>query len=121
MISADANDSLNPIFPGTSEATNAARLGYGVTIKLYGEGFDPPSEFTAKIRGLLDRNGIPWQTHTYKVDVGGGGTIGGFMSREDMEVIDFGVPLLSMHSPFEMSSKVDVWNFYRTMSVFYAQ
>jgi aspartyl aminopeptidase len=92
-----------------------------VTIKLYGEGFDAPSEYTAKIRGLLDRSGIPWQTHTYKVDVGGGGTIGGFMSREDMEVIDFGVPLLSMHSPFEMSSKVDVWNFYRTMSVFYAQ
>jgi aspartyl aminopeptidase len=121
VISADANDSLNPIFPFTTEATNAARLGYGVTIKLYGEGFDAPSEFTAKMRGLLDRNGIPWQTHTYKVDAGGGGTIGGFMSREDMEVIDFGVPLLSMHSPFEMSSKVDVWNFYRAMSVFYAQ
>jgi len=121
VISADANDSLNPIFPSTSEATNAARLGYGVTIKLYGEGFDAPSEFTAKMRGLLDRNGIPWQTHTYKVDMGGGGTIGGFMSREDMEVIDFGVPLLSMHSPFEMSSKVDVWNFYRAMSAFYEQ
>ena len=121
VISADANDSLNPIFPSTSEPTNAARLGYGVTIKLYGEGFDAPSEFVAKIRGLLDRNGIPWQTHTYKVDVGGGGTIGGFMSREDMEVIDFGVPLLSMHSPFELSSKVDDWNFYRTMSVFFAQ
>jgi aspartyl aminopeptidase len=121
VISADANDSLNPIFPSASEATNAARLGYGVTIKLYGEGFDAPSEFTAKVRGLLDRNGIPWQTHTYKVDVGGGGTIGGFMSNQDMDVIDFGVPLLSMHSPFEMSSKVDVWNFYRTMGVFYAQ
>ncbi|HYL62803.1 MAG TPA: peptidase M18 [Candidatus Methylomirabilis sp.] len=121
VISADANDSLNPIFPSTSEATNAARLGYGVTIKLYGEGFDPPSEFTAKMRGLFDRNNIPWQTHTYKVDFGGGGTIGGFMSREDMEVIDLGVPLLSMHSPFEMSSKADVWNFYRAMSVFYAQ
>lgn len=121
VISADANDGINPIFPSTAEATNAARLGYGVTIKLYGEGFDPPSEFTAKMRGLLDRNGIPWQTHTYKVDAGGGGTIGGFMSSQDMEVIDFGVPLLSMHSPFEMSSKVDVWNFYRAMSVFYAQ
>jgi len=43
------------------------------------------------------------------------------MSREDMEVIDLGVPLLSMHSPFEMSSKVDVWGFYRTMSAFYMQ
>jgi aspartyl aminopeptidase len=121
VISADATDSLNPIFPSSSEPTNAARLGYGVAIKLYGEGFDPPSEFTAKIRALLDHNGIPWQTHMYKVDVGSGGTIGGFMSREDMEVIDFGVPLLSMHSPYEMSSKVDVWNFYRTMSVFYTQ
>lgn len=121
VISADANDSLNPIFPFTSEATNAARVGYGVTIKLYGEGFDAPSEFTAKIRGLFDRNNIPWQTHTYKVDFGGGGTIGGFMSRQDMEVIDLGVPLLSMHSPFEMSSKADVWDFYRAMSVFYAQ
>jgi aspartyl aminopeptidase len=121
VISADATDSLNPIFPSSSEPTNAARLGYGVAIKLYGEGFDPPSEFTARIRALLDRNGIPWQTHMYKVDVGGGGTIGGFMSREDMEVIDFGVPLLSMHSPYEMSSKVDVWNFYRTMSVFFTQ
>lgn len=121
VISADTNDGINPIFPFTQEGTNAARLGYGVTIKLYGEGFDPPSEFTAKIRGLLDRNNIPWQTHTYKVDFGGGGTIGGFMSNQDMEVIDFGVPLLSMHSPYEMSSKADDWSYYRAMSVFYVQ
>ncbi len=121
VISADANDGINPIFPNTSEPTNAARLGYGVAIKLYGGGFNAPSEYTARIRALMDRNGIPWQTHTYKVDVGGGGTIGLFMSREDMEVIDLGVPLLSMHSPFEMSSKVDVWDFYRTMTAFYKQ
>ena len=121
VISADANDSVNPIFPGMSEPTNAARVGYGVTIKLYGPGFDAPSEFTAQIRGIMDRSNIPWQTHTYKVDEGGGGTIGGFMSQQDMEVIDLGVPLLSMHSPFEMSSKADVWDFYRTMSAFYAQ
>jgi len=121
VISADANDGINPIFPGTSEPTNAARLGYGVAIKLYGGAFNAPSEYTAKIRALMDRNGVPWQTHTYKVDVGGGATIGLLMSRQDMEVIDLGVPLLSMHSPFEMSSKVDVWDFYRTMSAFYAQ
>jgi aspartyl aminopeptidase len=121
VISADTNDGINPIFPNTSERTNAARLGYGVAIKLYGGGFNPPSEYTARIRALMDQNGIPWQTHTYKVDVGGGGTIGRFMSQEDMEVIDLGVPLLSMHAPFEMSSKVDLWNFYRTMSAFYVQ
>jgi aspartyl aminopeptidase len=120
VISADTNDSINPIFPDTSEPTNAARVGYGVAIKLYGPGFNAPSEFVAQIRGLLDRNNIPWQTHTYKAGAGGG-TIGLFMSMEDMQVIDLGVPLLSMHSPFEMSSKADIWDFYRTMSVFYAQ
>ena len=122
VISADTNDSINPIFPDTSEATNAARVGYGVAIKLYGPGFDAPSEYVAQIRALLDRNNIAWQTHTYKVVEGvGGGTIGLFMSQQDMQVIDLGVPLLSMHSPFEMSSKADLWDFYRTMSAFYAQ
>jgi aspartyl aminopeptidase len=121
VISAVANEGINPIFPEMSEPTNAARLGYGVAIQLYRGGFNAPSEYTAKIRALMDQNGIPWQPQTYKVDVGGGGTIGAFMSREDMEIIVLGVPLLSMHSPFEMSSKVDVWDFYRTMSAFYAQ
>ncbi|MFY9550829.1 MAG: peptidase M18 [Thermoanaerobaculia bacterium] len=118
VVSADTNDGINPLFPQTSEASNAARLGYGVTIKRYGAGFDANSEFVAKIRALLDKNGIPWQTQTPKVEVGGGGTIGGFLSAQDMEVIDMGVPLLSMHAPFEMSSKVDVWSFYRFMAAF---
>jgi aspartyl aminopeptidase len=119
VISADTNDGINPLFPETSEASNAAKLSYGVTVKKYGRGFDATSEFTAKIIAILDRNNIPWQTQTPKVDVGGGGTIGGFMSREDMDVIDFGIPLLSMHSTYEMSSKVDLWNFYRFMKAFY--
>jgi aspartyl aminopeptidase len=119
VISADTNDGINPLFPGTSEASNAAKLSYGVTVKKYGRGFDSTSEFTARVVAILDRNNIPWQTQTPKVDVGGGGTIGGFMSREDMNVIDFGIPLLSMHSPYEMSSKVDLWNFYRFMKAFY--
>jgi aspartyl aminopeptidase len=117
-VSADTNDGVNPLFPGTSDPTNAARLGYGVTIKRYGSGFDANSEFIARIRALLDKNSIPWQTQTPKVEIGGGGTIGGFLSAQDMEVIDMGVPLLSMHSPFEMSSKVDVWSFYRFMGAF---
>jgi len=120
VISADVNDGINPIFTSqTSEATNAARLGYGVTIKKYGAGFDANSEFTARIRSILDKGGIAWQTQTPKVEGYSGGTIGGFLSAWDMEVIDIGVPLLSMHSPFEMSSKVDVWSFYRLMSAFY--
>ncbi len=120
VISADANDGINPIFGEmTSEGSNAARLGYGVSLKPYGGAFNAPSELVARMRALLDKNAIPWQTQTPRVDVGGGGTIGGFFSRRDMSVIDFGVPLLSMHSPYEMSSKVDVWNFYRFMGAFY--
>jgi len=118
-VSADVNDGINPIFPQTSEASNAARLGYGVTIKRYGAGFDANSEFIARIRRILDTNRIPWQTQTPRVEVGVGGTIGEFLSAQEMEVIDMGVPLLSMHSPFEMSSKVDVWYFYRFMRAFF--
>ncbi len=121
VISADVTDGVNPIFLLGAELTNTARLGHGVVIKRFGRGFDANSEFIARIRKLLDDNKIPYQTQTYKVDVGGGGTIGGFLSREDMEVIDLGVPVLSMHSPYELSSKVDVWNFYRLMAAFYQQ
>jgi aspartyl aminopeptidase len=118
VISADVNDGINPVFPQTSDPTNSARLGYGVTIKRYGAGFDANSEFVARIRGILDKNGIAWQTQSPKEGYSGG-TIGGFLSEWDMEVIDLGVPLLSMHSPFEMSSKVDVWSFYRFMGAFF--
>ncbi|HTY43289.1 MAG TPA: peptidase M18 [Thermoanaerobaculia bacterium] len=118
VVSADTNDGINPVFPQTSEPSGAARLGFGATIKRYGAGFDANSEFIAKIRGLLEKNHIAWQTQTPKVDGYSGGTIGGFLSMQEMEVIDMGVPLLSMHSTFEMSSKVDVWSFYRFMSVF---
>ncbi len=121
VISADTNDGVNPLFSQTSEVTNAAKMGYGPSIKRYGRGFDGNSEFIARIRGILDHASIPWQTQTPKVGVGGGGTIGMFFSDWDMEVIDMGVPLLSMHSTFEISSKVDTWNFYRFMSAFFAQ
>jgi aspartyl aminopeptidase len=121
VISADMNDGVNPIFgEQTSEKSNAARVGYGVTLKEYGGQFDPPSEWTAKMIGLLNANHLTWQTQTPKVDVGGGGTIGRFFSARDMNVIDMGVPLLSMHSTYEMSSKADLYEFYRFMQAFYA-
>jgi aspartyl aminopeptidase len=119
-VSADVNDGVNPVFPQTSEPSNAARLGFGVTIKKYGAGFDANSEYTAKVRGILDRGGIPWQTQTPRVEGYSGGTLGRYLSSQEMDVIDIGVPLLSMHSPFEMSSKVDVWFLYRFFSAFLA-
>ena len=119
-ISADVNDGVNPVFPQTSEPSNAARLGFGVTIKKYGAGFDANSEYTARVRAILDRAGIPWQTQTPRVEGYSGGTLGRYLSMQEMEVIDIGVPLLSMHSPFEMSSKVDIWFLYRFLSAFLA-
>jgi aspartyl aminopeptidase len=119
-LSSDTSDGINPVFPQISEPSNAARLGYGVAIKLYGAGFDANSELTAKMRGILERNGIAWQTQTPMVNGYEGGTIGGFLSAQEMQVIDIGVPILSMHAPFEMSSKVDVWSLYRFMAAFLA-
>lgn len=121
VLSADATTGVNPIFPGVQEHSNAAKLSQGVVIKLYGRGNSANSEFTAKFRGLLEKNNIPYQTHTYKVGVGGGGTIGNFMSRENMEVLDCGIPLLSMHSPYSISSKVDIWSLYRAFQAFYSE
>jgi len=67
---------------------------------------------------LLDANHVVLQTQTPRVDVGGGGTIGGFLPMRNMEVLDVGIPLLSMHSTYEMSSKVDLWSYYSFMRAF---
>ncbi len=121
VLSADVTTGIHPQFASVQEGGNASRLSHGVVIKRYGRGNDPNSEFTARFRKILESNSIPYQTHTYKVDVGGGGTIGGFMSRENMEVLDCGVAILSMHSPYSLSSKVDIWSFYRACTAFYQQ
>ena len=120
FISIDVNPGINPMNPGAWEPGNAPKLGYGVNLKLYGQGNTANSEFIAWTRQLLDSNDVPWQTVTYKVGVGGGGTIGGEFSAQNIEVIDFGVPLLSIHTPYAVSSKVDVYSLYRAALAFFA-
>lgn len=120
FISIDVNPGINPMNPGVWESGNAPKLGYGVNLKLYGQGNTANSEFIAWTRQLLDSNDVPWQTVTYKVGVGGGGTIGGEFSAQNIEVIDFGVPLLSIHTPYAVSSKVDVYSLYRAALAFYS-
>ena len=120
FLSVDMNPGVNPMNPGAWELGNAPRLGYGINIKLYGQGNNANSEFIAWTRALLDDANVPWQTSTYRVGSAGGGTIGGEFSSQNIEVIDFGVPLLSIHTPFAVSSKIDVYNLYRSAIAFYS-
>ncbi len=121
MISIDVNPGVNPMRASAWELSNAPKLGYGVNFKMYGRGFTANSEFTAEIRRIFDNADIPWQTATYKVGRSGGGTIGGEFSRQDMEVIDFGVPVLSIHTPYAVSSKIDIYNLYRGSKAFFEE
>lgn len=120
FISIDVNPGVNPMNPAAWELGNAPRLGYGVNLKLYGQGNNANSEFIAWTRRLLDDAGVAWQTSTYRVGSAGGGTIGGEFSRQNIEVIDFGVPLLSIHTPFAIASKVDLYSLYQAALAFYA-
>ncbi len=119
VVSADVNPGVHPIWPEVWEAGNAPRLGHGINLKLYGGGFNANSEYIAWNRAYLDKAGIAWQTATYKGRASGG-TIGSSLSKENMEVIDYGVPVLSIHSTYSVSSKVDVHMLYRAMSAFYS-
>jgi len=120
VVSSDVNPGIHPTWPAAFEKLNAPNLGNGVNLKLYGRGFNANSEYIAWMRNLLDKSSIPWQTITYKVGRGGGGTIGGSISDDNMDVIDIGVPVLSIHTPYSVSSKLDVYFLYRAMYEFVA-
>ena len=118
VVSSDVNPGIHPAYPGVWEPGNAPRLGHGVNLKLYGGGFNANSEYIAWNRAYLDEAGVAWQTATYKGRASGG-TIGNSLSRRNMEVIDYGVPLLSIHSTYAISAKVDVHMLFRAMDAFY--
>ena len=83
---------------------------------------DASAEFVAEIRRILDNAGVVWQTcELGKVDAGGGGTVAMYLAALDIDVIDIGVPVLSMHSPFELTSKLDVYMTHKAIEAFYAQ
>lgn len=81
---------------------------------------EPSAEFVAKIRQLFNKNNIKWYpSQLGKIDQGGGGTVAKYLSYYGMNVLDCGIPLLSMHSPFEVSSKVDIFEMYKAFISFY--
>ncbi|MBP1661954.1 MAG: peptidase aminopeptidase [Thermoplasmatales archaeon] len=119
VISADVSSAVTPNYTDAFELKNASSLGNGVVMSKYtGHGGkysanDASAEYIAEIRSLLDKAKVPWQTGELgKVDKGGGGTVAKYFSRLGMDVIDLGAPVLSMHSPYEVTSKVDLYASY---------
>jgi aspartyl aminopeptidase len=119
VISADVSSAVTPNYIDVFELKNASSLGNGVVMSKYtGHGGkysanDASAEYIAEIRALLDKANVPWQTGELgKVDKGGGGTVAKYFSRLGMEVVDLGAPVLSMHSPYEVASKADLYASY---------
>ena len=124
-LSADVNAGMDPTFQDVMERRNASFLNYGVVVTKYtgarGKSgtSDASAEYVAQIRALLDREGVVWQTGELgKVDIGGGGTVAMFIANMGVDVVDLGVPVLSMHAPFETTAKFDVYMCYRAMFEF---
>ena len=125
MLSGDVGSAVDPNFKDVQDPLNANYLGKGIMLEKYtgrggkSGGSDANPAFIATLRQLFDSEGIPWQTGEIgKVDLGGGGTVAAYMANMGMQVLDCGVPVLSMHAPYEVVSKGDVYNTYRAYKAF---
>ena len=107
------------------EKRNASFLNYGVVVTKYtgargkSDTNDASAEYVAQIRSMLDNSGIKWQIGELgKVDIGGGGTVAKYIADMGVDVIDLGVPVLSMHAPFETTAKFDIFMCFKAMYEF---
>ncbi|WP_307993481.1 aminopeptidase [uncultured Clostridium sp.] len=124
-MSSDVNAGIDPIFRGVHDAQNAAKIGYGVVVTKYtgarGKSGtnDADAEYVGKIRKMLNDAKVNWQIGELgKVDEGGGGTIAYILANYDAQVLDCGVGVLSMHAPYEIISKADIFEMYRGYKAF---
>ena len=115
-LSADVSNAWDPNFPGTCDPKNNSYLNHGVSIFKYtgsrgkGGASDASAEVMGHIRTTLDEAGVIWQIATLgKVDQGGGGTVAAYMANRNIDTVDAGVPVLSMHAPMELVSKLDCY------------
>ncbi|MBC8059552.1 MAG: aminopeptidase [Clostridiaceae bacterium] len=125
MLSSDVSAAFDPNYPNVMEKRNTAYFGKGIVLNKYtgarGKNGcnDANPEFIAKLRGIFNSENITWQTSELgKVDQGGGGTIAYILAEYGMEVIDCGVALQNMHSPWEIASKADIYETLRAYSAF---
>ena len=126
LLSADVTGAYNPNFSDIYEKNNESYLNHGVSIIKYtgsaskGGASDANAEFVGYIRNLFESNNIAYQVSEMgKIGIGGGGTIAYILANRGIDVLDCGVPVLSMHSPYEISSKFDIYNAYKAYSTFY--
>lgn len=125
-LSSDVNAAYDPTFVQVFEERNSCFLNKGCVLTKYtgarGKGgcSDASAELMAKIIAIMEEEGVYWQIGELgAVDQGGGGTIAQHIAHMDVEVVDLGVPILSMHSPFEVSSKLDIYHTYKAFKAFY--
>ena len=125
-LSADVNAAYDPTFADAFEEQNSSWLNHGVVLTKYTGGrgksssSDASAEYMAQVIGIMDKAKVRWQIGELgKVDIGGGGTIAMYVAHLNIDVVDLGVPVLSMHSPFEVVSKLDVYNTYLAFKAFY--
>ncbi len=128
MLSSDVDAGYDPIYASVSDKNNAGFLGKGIALVKYtgargkSGASDANAEFVAWTRNVLEKNDIKYQlTELGKVDVGGGGTIAYILANKGTDVIDCGVPVLSMHAPYEVTSKFDIYEAYRTYKAFWLE
>jgi aspartyl aminopeptidase len=126
MLSADVNSAFDPNYDGFWDKKNASCCGRGMVLSKYsggsgkGGGSDANAEFCGKVQALLSRNNVAWQTGDLgKVDKGGGGTIAKYVANLDVDVLDCGIAVLSMHAPFEVISKADLYSTYLGYKAFF--
>lgn len=124
-LSADVNAAYDPTFPDVFERNNCAVLNGGVCVTKYtgsrGKSgtSDASAEFVGEIRALLDKKGVIWQTGELgKIDIGGGGTVAAYIANLDVDTIDVGVPVLSMHAPYEITAKTDIYAAFKAFEAF---
>lgn len=125
-LSSDVTCAMDPNYKNVSEPMNSAYLGEGVAFAKFtgargkSSTSDASAEFVAKIRKILNDADVAWQmAELGKVDQGGGGTVAQYIANLDMDTIDCGVPLLSMHAPMEVASKIDIYMAYKAYKAFY--
>ena len=124
-LSSDVNAAFDPTFPQVHEPLNASYINKGCVLTKYtgargkAGSNDASAETMAEIIGIMEKEGVYWQAGELgAVDEGGGGTIAKLVAHMDIDAVDLGVPVLSMHAPFELTSKLDVYNTYKAFRAF---